>query len=602
MDPDVYSFDEEALIRDAFAAWAAVANVDFIQVQDGGAAAGVERQADIRIFLAPVNSGFAGWAYFPSGSAIGGDTVWNSNDNFSSNEFLTLAMHELGHSIGLEHTTGFHIMNPILPDRTTLSSHDIQGARQIYGNDQNVPLVYQMQSWDQPFILEYSPDDISIIGTSGNNVIETDAGVQTVSGAQGNDSISTGAANDLIYGGSGVDTMEGGTGDDTYHVDTSSDRVIENDGQGHDLVVASASYALRDHSQHVEDLELSGTGNTNGIGNGRQNVITGNSGNNTLNGAWWNDVLYGGDGDDVFDDDQGADMMYGGRGDDTYYVDHVGDRIFEEVGEGQDVVFSSVSISLRSNSQNLFDLTLTGSNDIFGIGNWQNNTITGNSGNNELNGAFGNDVLYGGDGNDTFRDDQGADMMYGGRGDDMYFVDNAGDRIFEDPGQGDDNVSSSVSFSLRDNSQHLFDLTLTGSGDIDATGNWQNNTLTGNAGSNTLDGAWGNDVLEGGADSDTFLFAASPGAANADQVMDFMPGTDVVALSSSIFTALSPGALPSGMLVLGTAALDSDDHLIYDGSTANLFYDADGNGAGAAELIATLIGIPSVTESDFLVV
>ncbi|TFW09419.1 DUF4214 domain-containing protein [Oxalobacteraceae bacterium OM1] len=46
-------------------------------------------------------------------------------------------------------------------------------------------------------------------------------------------------------------------------------------------------------------------------------------------------------------------------------------------------------------------------------------------------------------------------------------------------------------------------VTLTGTADIDATGNALNNTLTGNSGKNILKGGGGNDILDGGAGIDT---------------------------------------------------------------------------------------------------
>ena len=67
-------------------------------------------------------------------------------------------------------------------------------------------------------------------------------------------------------------------------------------------------------------------------------------------------------------------------------------------GEGVDAVQSSVSYTLGNNVENL---TLTGSANLSGTGNADNNTIIGNSGNNVLSGLGGADVLDGGTGTDT---------------------------------------------------------------------------------------------------------------------------------------------------------------------------------------------------------
>src|SRR5205085_1250953 len=96
----------------------------------------------------------------------------------------------------------------------------------------------------------------------------------------------------------------------------------------------------------------------------------------------------------------------------------------------------------------------------------------------------------------------GADSMIGGAGNDTYFVDNAGDTIAENAGEGTDIVQASVSYALSDNVDNL---TLTGTGNINGTGNADVNVLTGNTGNNTLDGGVGADSLIGGAGNDTYV-------------------------------------------------------------------------------------------------
>ena len=85
--------------------------------------------------------------------------------------------------------------------------------------------------------------------------------------------------------------LEGGTGNDTYVVYAASDQVIENAGEGTDLVRSSVSYTLGDN---VENLTLTGTAAINGTGNGVANVITGNSAANVIVGGGGGDTLIGG--------------------------------------------------------------------------------------------------------------------------------------------------------------------------------------------------------------------------------------------------------------------------------------------------------------------
>jgi hypothetical protein len=56
-------------------------------------------------------------------------------------------------------------------------------------------------------------------------------------------------------------------------------------------------------------------------------------------------------------------------------------------------------------------------------------------------------------------------------------------------------------------SQHLVNVTLTGSNDSSLIGNDFDNTLTGNAGNNVFEGRGGNDTLDGGIGTDTAVFS-----------------------------------------------------------------------------------------------
>ncbi len=162
-------------------------------------------------------------------------------------------------------------------------------------------------------------------------------------------------------------------------------------------------------------------------------------------------------------------------------------------------------------ADNVEDLTLTGTGNISATGNALANVLTGNSGANTLVGAGGDDSLSGGAGIDRLvgrsGDDRliggtGADTMLGGTGSDQFVVDSASDVLVEAVGEGTDAVTSAVSFVLPDNVERI---TLTGTGNISATGNALANVLTGNSGANTLVGAGGDDSLSGGAGIDRLV-------------------------------------------------------------------------------------------------
>ena len=128
------------------------------------------------------------------------------------------------------------------------------------------------------------------------------------------------------------------------------------------------------------------------------------------------------------------------------------------------------------------------------IGGGGNDTITGNGGANTLIGDAGNDTLDGG---------AGADTLIGGTGNDTYVVDNAGDVDHRGArARAPTRSQSTVSYTLGANVENL---TLTGSADINGTGNALANIITGNSGNNTLDGGAGADTLIGGLGNDTYV-------------------------------------------------------------------------------------------------
>jgi Ca2+-binding RTX toxin-like protein len=136
---------------------------------------------------------------------------------------------------------------------------------------------------------------------------------------------------------------------------------------------------------------------------------------------------------------------------------------------------------------------------------------------------------------------------------------------------------------------------------IDLTGNELANNVFGNAGANILDGKAGADTLAGFGGADQFRFTSALGGGNVDRIIDFVSGSDKIALDDAVFTQIGgPGALNANAFVSGAAA-DANDRIIYNAATGQLFYDADGTGAGAAVLFATLTGAPALAAGDFVV-
>lgn len=116
-------------------------------------------------------------------------------------------------------------------------------------------------------------------------------------------------------------------------------------------------------------------------------------------------------------------------------------------------------------------LVLTGSSNLNGVGNANNNQIIGTSGANSLSGGQGHDLLQGAAGNDTLVGGGGNDTLRGGAGLDR-LIGNDGDDLFDFSGSGDGLIGGSSTSPLFERITDLQIGQTTGSDRIDtlATG------------------------------------------------------------------------------------------------------------------------------------
>lgn len=327
-------------------------------------------------------------------------------------------------------------------------------------------------------------------------------------------------------------------------------------------------------------------------GSERHDVILGLAGNDTINGMGGNDEIDGGTGKDLLHGNDGHDYINAGDGDDYAYGDAGNDTVIG--GAGNDRLY----------------------------GGEGNDSLDGTIGSDRMYGDGGNDVLTGGDSANILDGGTGVDTMTGGGGSDTYYVDNAGDKVIELASAGTDMVNTTINYTLTANVENL---TLQGLDAISGTGNELANRLTGNdgnnglfglAGNDRLDGGLGNDhlvggagrdIVTGGAGADEFVFGEF-GITNYDTVTDFNAVDDSIFLAGSAF-GHAAGAIAASEFAFATTsnsgsmiyATTAAQHFIYDKVHGDLYYDADGNGAGAKQLIAAFVDGTDLTIADLFV-
>jgi Ca2+-binding RTX toxin-like protein len=379
----------------------------------------------------------------------------------------------------------------------------------------------------------------NFIGSAFDDGLAGDNDGNGIFGGAGDDFILANGGNDVIVGGLGSDTISGGGGVDLASYEGSNVGVVVDLLSG----TASGGHATGDSFVSVENLRGSSSGDTLSGENG-DNFIDGGAGDDTLSGLVGNDqliggagidTLSGGDQDDVLIGGAGADVLDGGAGFDAADYSASGSAVFVNlagaIGQGGDAqgdIYASIEKIIGSGFDDGFLGTDAGEQFFGGAGV---DTISGGGAADHLDGGADSDILFGGEGADVLVGGASGDTIDGGSGVDTatYVGSGAGVNIvmaFAIAQGGDAAGDSFVNVENLDGSN--FDDTITGDlGDNRLRGLNGGDELGGLAGNDRLEGGLGDDKLSGDADNDVLI-----GGAGADR-LDGGDGFDIADYSAS---------------------------------------------------------------------
>lgn len=477
--------------------------------------------------------------------------------------------------------------------------------------------------------------------------IDGAAGDDTLYGGEGDDTLLGGDGADRLSGGEGSDSLDGGVGPDQLLVDSGSNRY--QGGSDVDWLDFSALETGIDYAIGMTELVLE-TGTL--FFEDRIENVRGTTSDDTLMGGYWTgsvQILEGGSGNDflrsppprftgvnyqqyVFDGGEGDDTIHGGADQDTIIGSAGNDQIHggyaESYSDDLDVDetndFDTLSYA-RANGPMVIDTTAhTASGGGMGTDHFAsidyliatrfNDTLYGASAEvasdfPALQGAGGNDTLFGGSAGDRANGGPGQDRLYGalgsdqllgGGGNDLLQGGSNADWLSGDPGNDTLHGGTGPDWLYG----HIGDDLLQGaSGEDELRGGAGRDTLQGGAGADLLVGEQGDDLLRGGGGPDRFGFGALADDPSADRIDDYEVGSDRIEFSFGTLPGDQPtGAIDPGLFVAGPAALEPDDHFIYDQASGHLYFDVDGSGTEVMRLFLTITPGTALTAADLWVV
>ncbi len=533
-------------VRSALDAWAAVGNIQFVEVQDKG-----DSQGDIRFAISSLTD--TADARYPGEYASAGD-VWLGRADHKPDADLQaerakyapgtydywVIIHEIGHAIGAKHP------------------HETLGRNTVLPPDQD---------WRGASIMSYrdAPSDPVDNGASGSVYpsapMELDVEwIRSIYGDAGKSE-----PGDTVYrwdrGQAIMATIVDDGGNDTLDWSNQTRAATfdlaggwQKAGPAYRWDKGSLDTTLYLHGKDAIENASGGSGDDRITGNAKANLLKGNDGDDVLAGRGGDDRLEGGAGNDTYwieaqpgQDtivdtggsgdrirfDAGflfADLLFTGTGNDLHIQSAPTKAALDLLLVGQlrsggidELLFADDSLYLWDGARFTADstggspateqgelLVLTDGDDrLFALGG--DDIVFGKNGNDYIDGGNGDDWLVGGAGRDELIGGNGADKLDGGDDADKLFG-GAGNDVLRGGG-GDDTIQAGDGADIAYGGLGD-DLIHGGAGDDPKlVGGLGRDTIFGDDGRDSIDGASGDDILDGGFGDDLIV-----GGAGNDQI------------------------------------------------------------------------------------
>ena len=460
-------------------------------------------------------------------------------------------------------------------------------------------------------------DAINIVfDGAGSNTLSTGAGDDLFVVGRGNDTFNAGAGNDSFIveginkgtntfnGGADSDTIQGGAGDDRIGLSRfdASNSIETIDGGAGNNVIQGATYANLDFSattlHNISEIR---------DGNG-SNTITGNDQDITYRVGRGNDTFNAGAGDDTFlvANNSGTNRFNGGAGIDTIQAEEGVDSIIRlsatnsiEIVDGglasdfnvlQGATYSNFDLTSFSQFRDIDEVRDGNGSNII-TGNDQDITYRVGRGNDTFNAGAGDDtfIVEGNNkGSNTFNGGAGTDTVRGGTGDDIIGLAtfSAANAVEIIAGGAGNNVIQGATYANLDFSatalQNITEIR-------DGNGS---NTITGNDQDTSYRVGRGNDTFNAGTGDDSFIIEGFNKGANVfnggagNDTIKGGTGNDIIGLSN-FNTGNSIEVIDGGA---GTNVIQGATYSNLDFSTTSLLNISEIRGGNGSN---TIIGSQS---------